>query len=110
MKNILFLFLILLHNLLSLVKGFSNNQIYSNYFLSNYNSNSIQKYSNYFLSNYRLIQKTSTLSIEEEIASYELLPVSTDTTFSIFWSKIEKKKTFLLKEYAGSAVLHQQQF
>jgi hypothetical protein len=52
MKNILFLFLILLHNLLSLVKGFSNNQIYSNYFLSNYNSNSIQKYSNYFLSNY----------------------------------------------------------
>ena len=47
--------------------------------------------SHYFLSNYRFIQKTSTLSIEEEKASYELLPVSTDTTFSIFWSQNEKK-------------------
>ena len=35
MKNILFL--ILLYNLLQLVKSFSNKQIYSNYFLSNYN-------------------------------------------------------------------------
>jgi hypothetical protein len=54
MKNILFLFLILLYNLLQLVKSFSNKQIYSNHFLSNYNSNSIQQYSNYFLSNYFL--------------------------------------------------------
>ena len=50
MKNVLFL--ILLYNLLQLVKSFSNNQIYSNYFLSNYNSNPLQQYSNYFLSNY----------------------------------------------------------
>ena len=35
------------------------------------------------------------MSIEEEIASYELLPVSTDTTFSIFWSQNEKKLPLL---------------
>ena len=40
----------------------------------------------------------SNMSIEEEIASYELLPVSTDTNFSIFWSQNEKKNSpFLLK-------------
>jgi hypothetical protein len=39
----------------------------------------------------------SNLSIEEEIASYALLPVSTDTTFSIFWSQNEKNSPFLLK-------------
>lgn len=37
----------------------------------------------------------SNMSIEEEIASYELLPVSTDTTFSIFWSQNEKKLPLL---------------
>jgi hypothetical protein len=37
----------------------------------------------------------SNMSIEEEIASYELIPVSTDTTFSIFWSQNEKKLPLL---------------
>ena len=53
MKSILFLILLynLLPNILLEVKSFSYKQIYSNYFLSNYNFNSIQQYSNYFLSN-----------------------------------------------------------
>ena len=70
MKNILFL--ILLYNLLSLVKSFSNKQIYSNYFLSNYNSNSIQQYSDYFLSNYFLSNYNSN-SIQQYSNYYNLL-------------------------------------
>jgi hypothetical protein len=92
MKNILFLFLILLHNLLSIVKSFSNKQIYSNYFLSNYNSNSIQQYSDYFLSNYFLSNYNSN-SIQQYSNYYNLL-TSNYNSFNDYLSFIKSTQFY----------------
>ena len=101
MKNILFL--ILLYNLLSIVKSFSNNQIYSNYFLTNYNSNSIQQYSNFFLSNYNSNYNSNRI----QYSNYYNSVTSNYYSFNNYLSIIETTQLYLssIQQYSKSVQL-----